>query len=75
MTQDIYVAVAAPDFNVAISSAIPLVDVIGHFDHPTVQAKPSDLFGATFVYIGIDLDQHGMLLQSEGQLPTESRVL
>lgn len=70
MTQDVYVAVAAPDFNVAIVGAIPLVDVIGHFDHPTVQAKPSELFGAAFVYICIDLDQHGMLSQSEGQLPT-----
>ena len=63
-------AVAALDFNVAIVVAKPPVDVIGHLDHPAVEAKSSELFGAAFVYVGFDLDLHGLLSQSGGRFPT-----
>src|SRR5665811_2220146 len=61
MSQNIDVAVAAPDFHVAIVGAVPLVDVIGHFDHPAAETKSPEPFGAAFVHIGFDLDLHGVL--------------
>ena len=70
MAQNIHVAVAALDFNVAIIGAIPLVDVFSHLDNPTVETKSSQLFGAAFVYIGFDVDLRGVISQSGGQLPT-----
>src|ERR1019366_2774612 len=61
MAQNIGVAIAAPDFHVAIVDAVPLVDVIDHFDHPAVETKSPEPFGAAFVHIGFDLDLHGAL--------------
>ena len=61
MAQNIDVAVAVPDFHAAIVGAVPLVDVIDHFDHPAVETKSPEPFGAAFVHIGFDLDLHGVL--------------
>ena len=61
MAQNIDVAVGTHDFDVAIIGTMPLVDVISHLNHPAVEAKSSELFGAAFVHIGFDLDLHAVL--------------
>jgi hypothetical protein len=63
MAQNVHGAVAAPDFDVAIVGTMPLVDVIGHLDHPIIEPKSSQLFGAAFVHKGFNLHLHGVLRQ------------
>lgn len=60
VAQNVQVAVAAPDFDVPIVGAMPLVDVIGHLDFTTIEAKSPHFFGAAFVHIGFDPDLHGV---------------
>ena len=77
MAQYINVTSAAPDFDVAIVGAMPLVDIIGHFDHPAVEPKSSKLFGAAFVHIGFDLELHAVLViaATRSLAPTGEAVL
>jgi len=61
VAQNIDVAIAAPDFHVAMLGAVPLVDIVDHFDHPAVETKLPEPFGTAFVHIGFDLDLPGAL--------------
>jgi hypothetical protein len=61
MAQNVYGAVVASDFDVAIVGTMLLVDAIGHLDHPIIEAKSSQLFGAVFAHKGFDLHLHGLL--------------
>ena len=44
VTNHVQVAITAPDLEVAIVGAIPLIDVVGYFDPPGIETNSAELF-------------------------------
>ena len=59
--QNVNVTLAAPDLEVAVIGAMPLIEVFDHIDLPAVEVKSSELLDTTFVHEGFDLNLHGAL--------------
>jgi hypothetical protein len=58
MAKHIQAAVAPPDLEIAIISAVPLIDVLDYIDLPAVKVDAQELFDAALAYVGFYFDLH-----------------
>jgi hypothetical protein len=59
--QDVEVAVAGLDLEIAIVRAMPLIDVLGHIDSPIIETESPKFFNAVFIDIGVNANNlHGV---------------
>ena len=60
--QDVKISVVAPDLEVAVVSAMPLIEVVDHLDLTSVQAKSPGHFDSAVASIGLDPNLHDCVL-------------
>lgn len=53
----VQIAIASPDFEVAVLGAVPLIDVFGYLDLAAVEMNSAELLNTVF-YIGFYSDLH-----------------
>ena len=58
VTNHVQVAITAPDLEVAIVGAIPLIDVVGYFDPPGIETNSAEFFDPS-IQISFYQDLHG----------------
>lgn len=57
--QNIEISVAAPDLEIAVVLAMPLIEVIHDLDLPSIQAEAAEHFDTAMAGIGLNPNPHG----------------